>query len=81
MFSADRGYLENLGLVSVIILSSTQSEVKGKLNIVEENRIEVQATWPKVCRRINIVDLIVNLTYYRCFIMALWALYTHHSSF
>ena len=36
MFTADRGYIENLGLVSVIILSSKQSEVKGKLNIVEE---------------------------------------------
>ena len=36
MFSPDRGYIENLGLVSVIILSSGQSEVKGKLNIVEE---------------------------------------------
>lgn len=36
MFSSDRGYIENLGLVSVIILSSEQSEVKGKLNIVED---------------------------------------------
>lgn len=36
MFSSDRGYIENLGLVSVIILSSEQSEVRGKLNIVED---------------------------------------------
>jgi hypothetical protein len=36
MLSSDRGYIENLGLVSVIILSSKQSEVRGKLNVVEE---------------------------------------------
>lgn len=36
MFSPDRGYIENLGLVSVVILSSEQSEERGKLNTVED---------------------------------------------